>query len=103
MRMNEPAEVLEEQLKKMFMITGYPPNLWEWKLQQLAREREQKRLLMAASLISFLWTMLSFVFAILIMGKNQLLGESMIIVLFIGLFSAGLLSAALLHTEQFSK
>lgn len=103
MSMNEPIAGLEEQLKDLFVVAEHPPKLRTWKLEQLAREREQKRLLMALSLLSFVWTLLSFVLAFWIMEKDRLLGENMLIMLSLGLFSAGLLSAAILHTEQFSK
>lgn len=98
--MSKSTERLDRQLQAMFAKTENPPMLKELRLEKFAKEREHKQLLIAVSILSFFWTMMSFIAALLIMEQDQFLGESMMLFLLLGLFGAGVLAAALLHTEQ---
>lgn len=77
-----------------------PPRLRAWQLERLAREREQRRLLLVASLLSFGWTVLGLAAALLALEQAPAVGAGMLCALAVSLFSAGILAAAILKTER---
>lgn len=94
---------LDTQLQTMFAAEASPPALRVWQLEQLAKQQEQRRLLLFTSLLSFCWNGLYLVLAVLLLKQNPLLGSGMLCALLFGLLGAGLLTAAMLKTEQQEK
>lgn len=97
------TEAREEQLKAMFAadaVGWQPPLVREYGLQQMAQEREQRRLLVAVSALSCLWWLLAVLAAVVLLQQVWIWGVRLLLILAISLLSAGLLTAALLRTEQ---
>lgn len=90
---------LEQQLKTMFEHDT-PPQLRTWQLERLAKEREQRLLLLVVSLLSCGWNVLGLAAALLALEQEPTVGAGMLCALLVTLFSAGFLAAAILKTEQ---
>ena len=93
----------EEQLKKMFAadaVDWQPPLVREYGLQRMAQEREQRRLLVAVSVLSCFWWLLALLAAVVLLQQAWIWGVRLLLLLAISLLSVGLLTAALLRTEQ---
>ena len=93
----------DTQLQAMFAAEISPPALHAWQLEQLAKQREQRLLLLVTSLLSFCWNGLCLVLAVVLLKQNPTLGSGMLCALLLGLLGAGLLTAAMLKTEQQEK
>lgn len=97
------TEAREEQLKAIFAadaVSRQPPLVREYSLQQMAQEREQRRLLVAVSVLSCFWWLLAVLAAVVLLQQVWIWGVRLLLILAISLLSAGLLTAALLRTEQ---
>lgn len=97
------TEAREEQLKAMFAadaVSWQPPLVREYGLQQMAQEREQRRLLVAVSVLSCFWWLLAVLAVVVLLQQVWIWGVRLLLMLAISLLSAGLLTAALLRTEQ---
>ena len=97
------TEAREEQLKAIFAVDAVswqPPLVREYGLQQMAQEREQRRLLVAVSVLSCFWGLLAVLAAVVLLQQVWIWGVRLLLILAISLLSAGLLTAALLRTEQ---
>lgn len=92
---------MEMQLQKLLTAENVaPPALCAWQLEQMTEKREQRRLLLAVSVLSFCWSTLCLILAALLLTQQLALGSSLLCALLLGWLSAGLLAAALLKTEQ---
>ena len=97
------TEAREEQLKAIFAVDAVswqPPLVREYGLQRMAQEREQRRLLVAVSVLSCFWWLLAVLAAVVLLQQVWIWGVRLLLILAISLLSAGLLTAALLRTEQ---
>ena len=97
------TEAREEQLKAMFAadaVSWQPSLVRENSLQRMAQEREQRRLLVAVSVLSCFWWLLAVLAAVVLLQQVWIWGVRLLLILAISLLSAGLLTAALLRTEQ---
>lgn len=96
-------EAREEQLKKMFAadaVTLQPPLVREYGLQQKAQAREQRRLLVAFSVLSCFWWLLALLATAVLLEQAWIWGVRLLLSLMIVFLSVGLLAVAVLHTEQ---
>lgn len=97
------VDVREEQLKKMFTADAadwQPPLVREYGLQQQVQAKEQRRLLMAVSVLSCIWWLLALLATVVLLEQAWIWGVRLSFILLITLLSVGLLTVAILRTEQ---
>ncbi len=94
---------LDTQLQTLFTAEASPPMLRVWQLEQLAKQREQRCLLLFTSLLSFCWNGLCLAWAMLLLKQNPTLGSVFLSAVLFGLLGAGLLTTAMLKTERQEK